>query len=131
MAETLIMCSSGTQTSINGALFTAIQLQAKGVDVAVEFGQEALVAFAEKVFTISTLLSTYAEKYLTNAKAMGFPTDPMATLNLAKQLGVRIYTAEPWIQVLDIGDKLPQEIEVLSLDDMIQLIADAKRHISV
>jgi hypothetical protein len=83
MAETLIMCSSGTQTSINGALFTAIQLQAKGIDVAVEFGQEALVAFAEKVFTISTLLSTYAEKYITNAKAMGFPTDPMATLNLA------------------------------------------------
>ena len=62
---------------------------------------------------------------------MGFPTDPIATLNLAKQLGVRIYTAEPWILVLDIGDKLPQEIEVLSLDDMIQLIADAKRHISV
>ena len=131
MAETLIMCSSGTQTSINGARFTAIQLQAKGIDVAVEFGQEALVAFAEKVFTISTLLSTYADKYLTNAKAMGFPTDPMATLGLAKQLGVRIYTAQPWIQVLDIGDKLPEEIEVLSLDNMIELIADAKRHISI
>ena len=75
MAETLIMCSSGTQTSINGALFTAIQLQAKGVDVAVEFGQEALVAFAEKVFTISTLLSTYTEKSLLSK--LSFQAEPL------------------------------------------------------
>lgn len=42
-----------------------------------------------------------------------------------------MYTAEPWSQVLDIGDKLPKEIQVTSLDEMIQMIADAKRHIHV
>ncbi len=131
MAETLIMCSQGTQTSINGALFTSIQLKDKGIDVAVEFGQEALVAFAERVFMISPLLSTYAETMITNCKEMGFPTDPIPTLKLAKALEVPIYTAEPWIQVLDIADKLPEEIEVISLEDMITLIAEAKRHISI
>lgn len=131
MAETLIMCNQGTQTSINGALFTAIQLQAMGVDVAVEFGQESLVAFAERVFMISPLLSTYAETMITNCKQLGFPTDPIATLQLAKALNVPIYTAEPWIQVLDIRDKLPAEIDVLSLDDMMALIAGARRHINI
>ena len=131
MANTLIMCSSGTQTSINGALFTAIQLKAKGIDVAVEFGQEALVAFAEGIFMLSPLLSTYADKYLTNAKAIGMPTDPLQTLKLATSLEVPVYTAEPWIQVLDIGHKLPQEIEVISLDAMIDLIANADKHIHV
>jgi len=131
MAETLIMCNQGTQTSINGALFTAIQLQDIGVDVAVEFGQESLVAFAEKVFMISPLLSTYAETMIINCKELGFPTDPMATLKLAKALGVPIYTAEPWIQVLDIKDKLPEEIAVLSLSDMMKLIAGAQRHINI
>jgi predicted peroxiredoxin len=131
MAETLIMCSQGTQTSINGALFTAIQLRDMGVDVAVEFGQESLVAFAERVFMISPLLSTYAQAMIANSKEMGFPTDPMPTLKMAKALGVPVYTAEPWVQVLDIRDKLPEEIEVLSLADMMRLIADAKRHISI
>ena len=112
-------------------LLTAIQLRDMGVDVAVEFGQESLVAFAEGVFTISTLLSTYAEKMILNCKALGFPTDPRATLKLAKALGVPIYTAEPWIKVLAIADKLPDEIEVLSLSDMMKLIAEAKRHISI
>lgn len=73
MAETLILCSAGTQTSINGALFTAIQLRAKGVDAAVEFGQESLIALAERVFMLSPLLSTYAEKYLDNARKLGMP----------------------------------------------------------
>ena len=131
MAETLIMCSQGTQTSINGALFTAIQLKDMGVDVAVEFGQESLVAFAERVFMISPLLSTYAQTMITNCKELGYPTDPMPTLALARTLGVPVYTAEPWVQVLDIRDKLPEEIEVLSLAEMMSLIAGAKRHISV
>ena len=131
MVETLIMCSQGTQTSINGALFTAIQLKDRGVDVAVEFGQESLVAFAERVFMISPLLSTYAQTMITNCKEMGFPTDPMPTLRMAKALGVPVYTAEPWVQVLGIADKLPGEIKVLSLAEMIELIAGAKRHSSV
>ncbi|MEE8471088.1 MAG: hypothetical protein V3S51_07145 [Dehalococcoidia bacterium] len=131
MAQFLIMCSQGTQTSINGALFTAIQLKDMGVDAVVEFGQESLVALAEKVFMLSPLLSTYAQTLITNSKEMGYPTDPLATLKLAKALGVSVYTAEPWVEVLGIRDKLPEEIEILSLAETMKLIAESEKHISV
>jgi peroxiredoxin family protein len=110
----------------------ATLLKGQGVDVAVLFVQEALVALAEGKFGPSPLMARYAETMIENQKKLGMPTDPMENLNRAKSAGVPIYACGGWAAILGVRDQLPAEMEVIPLlPDITKLFTEAKKVISL
>lgn len=130
MAETLILCDQGASNTIGSSLSVATMLKGEGVDVAVLFAMEALIAFAERRFGLPPLMATYAETMIENAKKMGMPIDTMEMLNMAKGAGVPVYACGGWTDMLGVRDKLPPEMEVVEMADTVKLMAEAKKVIT-
>lgn len=132
MADTVIVCATGSSNSIVGSLFMATALKGAGVDVAVLFVQEALIALAEGKFGPSPLMARYAETMFENQKKLGMPTDPRENLKRAKGAGVPVYACSGWAAILGVSDQLPAETEVIPvLPDITKLLAEAKKVISL
>jgi len=127
MAETLIFCAQGYANSISVSLGLANMFKGQGVDVAVLFSMEALVAFAERRFVFSPLVAKYAETVIENTEKMGMSTDPMETLKRAKGAGGRIYACGFWADLLGVRDKLPPDMEIVEIADMLKLFTEAKK----
>ncbi len=129
MAETLVLCSRGTSNAIAGSIYIGIMLKGQGVDTAVFFYQEAVVPFLERKFERPPLLEKYAEIIHKNREKTGLTADVMDMLKMAKEAVVPVYVCGLWADLLDARDKLPEEMEVIEMNDAIKLFADAKRHI--
>ena len=132
MADTVIVCATGSSNSIVGSLLMATLLKGTGVDVAVLFVQESLVALAERKFGPSPLMARYAETMIENQKKLGMPTDPMESLKRAKAAGVPLYACGGWTTILGVREQLPEEMEVIPLlPDITKLFAEANKVISL
>jgi len=129
MAETIAICSRGTRTAIASSLYTGIMLKGQGVDIAVFFTQEAVVPFLERKFDRPPLLEKYAETIDKNREKTGLTSDVMEMLKMAKGAGVPVYICGIWADLLDARDKLPEEMEVIEMNDGAKLLAEAQRHI--
>lgn len=127
MAETLVRCTEGTMNAIYDNLLLAAMLKGLGVDVAVLFFPEALLCLAERKFPLPPLLSTYSETAVDNMRKMGLTTSPMEALKMAKDAGVTVYACGTCADVFAVRDKLPAEMEILEMDDVVKLIAEAKK----
>jgi len=130
MADTLIFCAQGYANSISVSLALANVFKGQGVDVALLFSMEALVAFAERRFVFSPLVARYAETVTENTKKMGMSADPMETLKRATGAGAPIYACGFWADLLGVRDKLPPEMEIVEMADMLKLFAEAKKVIT-
>lgn len=129
MAEMLIWCCEGSFSSIGTNLFLATQLKGAGVDVAILFDTEALVALAERKFGYepTPLLKPYEATIQKNMKAIGLPTEVAEHLKAARAAGVPIYACAGWAGFLGVAQKLPAEIKVMEIPDVVKLLAQAKR----
>jgi hypothetical protein len=129
MAEMLMWCCEGSFSSIGTNLFLATQFKNAGVDVAILFDMEALVALAENKFGYepAPLLKSYAKTIEKNMTAMGMPTDPAAHLKTAIDAGVPLFACGGWAGFLGVGSKLPAGIKVLDIPSVVKLITVAKR----
>ena len=127
MAETLVRCTEGTMNAIYDNLLLATGLKGLGVDVAILFLPEALLCLAERKFPLPPLLSTYSETMVDNMKKTGLPTNPMGALKMAKDAGVTIYACGACADFFAVRDKLPAEMEILEMNDVAKLVAEAKK----
>jgi predicted peroxiredoxin len=127
MAEVLIWQSDGYLNSIATALFTAAQLKGLGVDVAVVFDEAAIAALAEKKFDPSPALAKYAATIFGTLNKMGMSTDPMDYLKQCKSAGVPLYACGGWCDFLGLRAKVPPEIQVMEIPEIMKLTAEAKR----
>jgi hypothetical protein len=126
MAELLIWQTDGYFHSMSNALFDALQLKGRGVDVAVLFAQAAVAALAENKFETCPALAKYATTINENLKKMGFPTDVMDYVKQAKSAGIPLY-AGGWCDLLGVRGKLPPEIQEIEIPEAEKLMAEAKR----
>jgi len=129
MVETLVLCSRGSRNAIAHSLYTGIMLKGQGVDIAVFYSQEAVVSFLERKFDRAPLLEKYAEIIDKNREKTGLTSDVMEMLKMAKGTGVPVYACGIWADLLDARDRLPEELEVIEMNDAVKLLAEAKRHI--
>ncbi len=129
MAEVLFLQANGTLNSMTTALFTAVQVKGMGVDVAMVFDQEALAALAEKKFEPSPPLAKYITTIGENLQKMGLSTDVMDYVKQAKSAGIPLYACGGWADLLGVRGKLPPEVQVLEIPDVMKLVAQAKRTI--
>ena len=129
MAEMLIWCCEGSFSSIGTNLFLATQLKGAGVDIAILFDTEALVALAEKKFGYepAPLLKPYEATIQKNMKAIGFSTEVAEYLKAATAAGVPMYACAGWAGFLGVAQKLPAEIKVMEIPDVVKFLAQAKR----
>ena len=126
MAELLIWQTDGYFHSMSNALFDALQLKGRGVDVAVLFAQAAVAALAEQKFDTSPPLAKYTTTINENLKKMGFSTDVMDYMKQAKSAGIPLY-AGGWCDLLGVRGKLPPEIQEIEIPEAEKLMAEAKR----
>ena len=127
MAEIVIYQSDGYFNSIATGLFAAAQLKGLGVDVAVVFDEAAIAALAQKKFDNSPPLAKHTGTIMANANKMGMPIDGMDYVKQAKSAGVPLYACGGWSDLLDVRGKLPPEIEVKEIPEVIKLLAEAKK----
>lgn len=129
MAEMLLWCCEGSFSSIGTNLFLATQLKGAGVDVAILFDVEALAALAERKFGYepAPLLKPYEATIQKNIRAMGLPTEAAEYLKAAAAAGVPLYACAGWAGFLGVAQKLPAEIKVMEIPDVVKLLAQAKR----
>jgi peroxiredoxin family protein len=129
MAEMLIWCCEGSFSSIGTNLFLATQLRGAGVDVAILFDTEALVALAERKFGYepTPLLKRHEATIQKNMKAVGFSTEVAEYLKAAAAARVPLYACAGWAGFLGVAQKLPAEIKVIEIAEVVKLLAQAKR----
>jgi|SRR4030042_4058875 predicted peroxiredoxin len=129
MNETIMWCCEGSFSSIGTNLFLATQLKNSGVDVAILFDVEALVALAENKFGYepAPLLKSYAQTIEKNMKNMGIPTDPLEHFKAAIGAGVPLYACGGWVGFLGVASKLPTGIKLLEIPEVVKLLAGAKK----
>lgn len=129
MAEMLIWCCQGSFSSIGTNLFLATQLKGAGVDIAILFDTEALAALAERKFGYepTPLLKPYEATIQKNMKGIGFSTDVAEYLKGAKAAGIPMYACAGWAGFLGVAQKLPAEVKLMEIPDVVKLLAQAKR----
>jgi len=58
---------------------------------------------------------------------MGLPTDAMGYLKQCKSISVPLYAYAGWCGFLGVRGKLPPEIQVIEIPDVMKLVAEVKR----
>lgn len=127
MAELLFWQTSGYVNSLNTALAIAIQLRGQGMDVAVLFDEAAIRALAEGKFDPSPELADRFAAIAENVQRAGWPVNPMEYVNQAQSAGVKLYGCGGWCDFLGVRDKVPPQIQILEIPDVVQLVGEAKR----
>lgn len=129
MPEMLLWCCGGSTSSIGTNLFVGTQLKGAGVDIAILFDTEALAALAERKFGYEStpLLKPYEATIPKNMKAMGLSSEVMEHLRAAAAAGVPMYACAGWAGFLGVATKLPGEIKLMAIPDVVKLLAQAKR----
>lgn len=129
MPDLLMWTCEGSFASIGTNLFLATQLKNSGVDVVILFDGEALAAIAENNvgYEPTPLLKKHAETIEQNLKKMGMPSEPEEVLKIAVAAKVPLYACAGWAGFLDVAQKLPADIKLLEIPDVVKLIADSKR----
>ena len=125
--DIFIVSRDGSKQSIVANLATAIALRGQGLSVTVMYDQEAMIALAEKNFAYSGLVKNYQSATDKIISEMGFSTDPMALLKIAKDSGVDIITCPIWAGVAGTKNKIPSEVRVVELGELFTAIAESKK----
>ena len=125
--DIFIISRDGAKQSILANLAAAMAFKQQGLEVTLMYGQEAMIAMAENKFQYKGLLEGYQDTIEKTINDMDFPTDPTALLKLAGEAGVEVVTCTLWAKVARTKNKLPLEIKVVELEDMFQMIAQAKK----
>jgi predicted peroxiredoxin len=127
MADMVFWQSSGYINSFNTALAVVTELKKQGTDVAVVFDEAAIRALAEGNFSpspeVADMFSTIGE----NVQKTGWPMDPMDYVKHAESAGVKMYACGAWCDFLGVRGKLPAQVQVLEVPDVVKLLGEAKR----
>jgi peroxiredoxin family protein len=127
MVDLVIICRDGLVNSYISSLVAAMESKKAGGDVAVVFTQEALYALAEKKFRFSKSLEGMSDKIKDNAKKAGLSADPLDLVKAAKDAGVKMLACPAWSDLLEVRGKLPEELEIPELPELLGIIAGAKQ----
>ena len=125
--DIFIISRDGSKQSVMANLATAMALKQQGLEVTLAYVQEAMVAVAENKFQYRGLLESYQDSIEKTINDMGFPTDPIVLLKMAREAGVEIITCPIWAAVAGTENKLPSEIKVVELKELFQVIARSKK----
>jgi predicted peroxiredoxin len=125
--DIFIVSRDGSKQSIIANLATAIALRGQGLSVTMMYDQDAMIALAERKFTYSGLVENYQSATDKVINEMGFATDPMALLKMAKDSGVDIITCPIWAGVARTKNKIPSEVRVVELGELFKAIAESKK----
>jgi hypothetical protein len=127
MYDLFIVCRDPYLNSLFGCIGTAVvSTRQEGAKVALMLTQEALIALAEKKFTLAPLLEKYADKLSAVSKQFDFPEDPAEMIKMAVNDGVRVFTCEVWAGLAPSGS-LPPELEIIPVSELIKIIAGCKK----
>jgi peroxiredoxin family protein len=127
MVDLVIICRDGLVNSYISSLVAAMESKKAGTDVAVVFTQEALYALAEKKFRFSESLEEISKKIEENAKKVGLSANPLELVKAAKDAGVKLLACPAWSDLLEVRDKLPEELEIPELSELLGIIGGAKQ----
>lgn len=125
--DLFIVSRDGSKQSLVANLALAVWSKQQGQDVVLMYDQEAMIAMAENNFQYTGLLKPYAEDMERIIGGMGFPTDPIANLRMAKAMGVEIVTCQLWAGVARTKNEIPEEIKVVEIDEIFAMIASAEK----
>lgn len=131
MRDLVIQCTSGSGNAIAGSFVTAVQAKNAGLDVLLVFAQEAVASWTEKKFEFSEGLKPYTGKIYKNIEKLGFPSDPMEYVRMAKDAGVPVFLCELWVTLLEVKEKLPDELrDTMEMPTVIKELLEAKKVIT-
>ncbi len=130
MVDTIIICKEAKINSYLSALVIAINTKKKGDDISIVFMQEGLAGLIDKKFRFPEGLEPYSEDIKKNAAEMGVSIDPFDLIKHAKGMGIPLYACQAWMKLL--GGKppkfdIPEGLEKLELNDLVDAIAEAKK----
>jgi len=125
--DIFIISRDGSKQSIIANLATAIALRQRGLSVTMMYDQEGMLALAERKFAYSGLVENYGSATDKVINEMGFATDPMALLKIAKDSGVDIITCPIWAGVARTKNKIPSEVRVVEFEELFRTIAESKK----
>ncbi|MDY6861672.1 MAG: hypothetical protein SV062_01630 [Thermodesulfobacteriota bacterium] len=127
MIDLLIICRDALLHSYLANLSLAIFGKESGMNVEVMFTQEAAVALVNKNYRISPLLEPYLNKIEELKKKFDFPEDLIGLIEKADKTGVKMFTCTIWSVHMGIREKLPKEIDILEISEVLGKIKDAKK----
>ena len=119
--DIVFVCRSALADSCIGNLFLAMEAKKAGKEVAVLFTEEAVLAVADGVFRWSPQLSPQDIRLRLADKAAGFglpvmgggvgkQLDTKEMIRKSKEAGLTMLACSPWVELLELEDKLPAGI---------------------
>ena len=127
MFDLFIVCKEPYLNSLFGCVGTAVvSTKQEGLKVALMLTQEAVIALAEKKFTLASLLAPCAEQLSAVHKQFDFPEDPAEMIKMAKAEGVKVFTCELWAGMVPQGS-LPEALDIEPVEELIRIIAGSKK----
>jgi len=135
--DIILICKDALENSLLSNIALAIEAKKNGSDPGIIFTQEALAALCGQAFRWSPLLANRSTKItiLKSATAMGIEiagekdkrwTDIYRLIRSAKEAGVSLMACSLWVNLLKVGDSLPQEISVIESDTLLNELNQAK-----
>ena len=127
MFDLFIVCKDPYLNSLFGCVGTAVvSTQQEGAKTALMLTQEAVIALAEKKFTLGSLLTPYAAQISAVLNQFQFPEDPAQMISMAKAQGVKVFTCEIWASLAPEGS-LPEALDIEPVEELIRIIAGSKK----
>lgn len=135
--DLILICKDASTSSLLDTLLTSIEAKKNGAEVLVLFTQEALVAIAGGTFAWPRGLLGQKRRYLMadNGAKRGLPVsgvgqlrqlDYRQVLENARQAGVPMAGLSTWVDLLDLGDRLPSGMKVVQPKELLDIFGQAK-----
>ena len=127
MYDLLLVCKEPYSNSLFGCIGTAVvSTQQEKLKTALMLTQDAVIALAEKKFTLSPVLENYADNLSAIYKQFEFPEDPAEMIAMAVNEGVKVFTCEIWASLTSPGS-LPPALEIIPVTELIKIIAETSK----